>query len=508
MDPVLLGLARNPALPRALVAPLTALAAADPDDELAARLAGRPDLDGAQVAALAAQVPASLVPLVRAGRLTADDVDPAARPDAAPELLDEGRGTPAWARRFAADPDRAHREALAACPGLPPDVVDVLAGDPDVRVVAELALWGAPGMAARLAAHPSAQVRRAVACDEAAPPDVLTALVTGEGMPPVRRCQVCDQEEVPFAHDPSCPRADCELPAGASCDGTHASAVHDVVLAALLNPATPPEGVPALAADPSSLLRAAVAARPGLPRDVYARLAEDPAPGVRESLAGNPSIEAGVFRTLAGDRYDEVRRALAHHPRVPWDVLARLAASTRVGAVLLPRVAAASPAEVRDLAGSARPELRVLVARRRDLPAPVRDALAGDADAKVAGAVAGHPGLPESLLRMLTRRHGDRVAAAVASRPDVPAELLEELALREPPVRKALRATARQPHAPGPALLVCLRDARARQDAAGHPGLPPSVVTGLLDDPDEAVAEKAAANPSLPRPVMAARVLG
>ncbi|MGW1230611.1 hypothetical protein [Streptomyces sp. NPDC002530] len=85
----------------------------------------------------------------------------------------------------------------------------------------------------------------------------------------------------------------------------------------------------------------------------------------------------------------------------------------------------------------------------------------------MAGAVAGHPGLPEAVLRALTRRHGDRVVAAVAANPDASPEL------REPPVRKALRAIARHPRATGRALVVRLRDGRARREAAGHPGLAP-----------------------------------
>ncbi|MFE9896941.1 hypothetical protein ACFYPT_31635 [Streptomyces sp. NPDC005529] len=38
--------------------------------------------------------------------------------------------------------------------------------------------------------------------------------------------------------------------------------------------------------------------------------------------------------------------------------------------------------------------------------------------------------------------------------------------------------------------------------AAGHPALPPRVVTDLLTDPDTSVAAAAAANPSLPSAVM------
>lgn len=88
-------------------------------------------------------------------------MDPAARPAVALALLDEGVAPPGWARLLAAHPDRGIRETLASRPGLPLDVVETLAADPDVAVVAELALWTTePSIAARLAAHPHAEVRR------------------------------------------------------------------------------------------------------------------------------------------------------------------------------------------------------------------------------------------------------------------------------------------------------------------------------------------------------------
>ncbi|MEV4298763.1 hypothetical protein [Microbispora rosea] len=92
------------------------------------------------------------------------------QPLAALALLGEGAGRPEWARLVAADPDAGRRERLAACPGLPADVAETLAADPDIRVVVELALWTTSDMAARLAEHPHAEARRAVAANEATPP--------------------------------------------------------------------------------------------------------------------------------------------------------------------------------------------------------------------------------------------------------------------------------------------------------------------------------------------------
>lgn len=499
MRHLLCGLAANPGLPSTLVDLLISIA----DDDIATDLADRADLSRTQALALAERVGDSTVQLAYEGRLTAADVDPSLWPDAALALLDQGAGRPQWARLFAADPVRERREKLAACPGLPPDVADRLAADPDIQVVTELASWTTPDRAAQLAAHPHAEVRRAVAGNEATPGPVLAALVSGQGLPAARHCLVCDREEIPFVHDPQCPRLDCELPPGASCDGSHESTVHDIQEAALRNPATPVEAVVRFVDHPSMLLRWALAGRTDLPRQVCARLASDPSPGVRGDLAENPALDDALIRALAGDRDPAVRRRLAHHPRVPLDVLIRLARTARIGAALVPRVAAASAAETEELAMSPDPAARMLVAQRRDLPPALRDRLAGDPDAKVVKALAAHPGLTEAQLRAMVERHGVRVLAQVAANPDAPPALLEDLVRHEPGVRKVLREVARHRGATSSALRVCLADERARPLAAGHPALAPPVIAALLADADWQVVQAAAANPSLPPAVMA-----
>ncbi|WP_330460912.1 hypothetical protein OIB37_30975 [Streptomyces sp. NBC_00820] len=498
MNDVLCGLAANPALPFELVDRLIAVADADIDESLA----DRADLTREQTAELAARAEENAVRLAYAGLLTAADIDPVAQPRAALALLEERSGAPEWARLFAGDPDAGRRERLAACPGLPADVRETLAADPDVRVVTELAWWTTPDMAARLARHPHAEVRQAVAANEATPPEVLAMLVTGEGLPPVERCLVCDREETPFTHDPGCPRLDCDLRSGASCDGSHESTVHELAQRALENPATPVEALLRFADHPSALLRARLAARPGLPPRTAARLAGDTDPGVRAELAGNPTIDDAVIRVLADDRGHDVQRTLAHHPCVPLDVLSRLAAAVRIGPTLLPRIARASPSEVEHLSRSPDPVMRMLLAERRDLPAGIRDALAADPDAKVVKSIAPHPGLSEAQLRSMLERHGVHVAAMVAGNPDASPALLEDLSGHVPPAGKALREIARRRDATGPALLACLADRRARPVAAGHPSLPPQVIAGLLADDDWQVVQAAAANPSLPSALM------
>ncbi|WP_406004835.1 hypothetical protein OG440_00610 [Streptomyces sp. NBC_00637] len=498
MNHVLCGLAANTALPHELVDRLISVAEAD----IAEGLAGRADLSREQAVALVSRFADIAVPLAYEGLLSAADVDPVVRPQAALALLDEEAGAPEWARLFAADPKVERREKLAACPGLPPDVREMLAADPDVRVVAQFALWTTADMAARLARHPHAEVRRAVAANEATPSDVLAMLVTGDGLLPAERCLVCDREETPFVHDPECPRLDCDLRPGAACAGSHESTSLEMAALALQNPATPTEAVVRFADHPSMLLRCRLAARPDLPPEVGARLAGDPVPGVRADLAGNPGIEDALIRVLATDHGHDVQRRLAHNPRVPLDVLSRLAGTVKIGPALLPRIAAASPTEVEELSSSSNPALRMLLAERRDLPAMIRDALAADPDVKVVKSIAPHPGLSEAQLRGMVERHGLRVVSKVATNPDASPALLEDMTRHVPPARKALREIARHSNATGPALLACLADTKARPIAAGHTALPPPVIVELLADDDWQVVEAAAANPSLPPAVM------
>ncbi|MGW6710310.1 hypothetical protein ACWGDE_36215 [Streptomyces sp. NPDC054956] len=502
---LLCGLAANPALPSELVDRLMALhgSVPDPDDELLYELGERTDLSPGRIRAIAAADEFAAGRMGRAGLLDPADVDPLARPSVALAMLDEGFGPPEWARALATHPEHQVRWDLASRPGLPLDVQETLAVDPDVEVVAELGIWTTePEIAARLATHPHARVRMATAGNEAVPPAVLAALITGEGLEPALSCLVCDQEEIPFTHDPSCERPDCELFGGDSCAGAHESTVHSTVERAARNPSTPTAVAAGLAGHPSMLIRWALAERSDLPQETYALLAADPMPGVRLDAAGNAALEAPLIRELAARHEADLLRRLAHQPRVPLDVLADLARRVRIRPEPLPRIDSATPDELAELAASPHAAVRKLAARSRALPPGLRDALAEDPDAVVANAVAPHPGLPEDRLRAMVARHGVQVHAQVAANPGTPSGLLEEMARHDPPALRALRAIAVHPRATEAALLPCLADHKAGPAAARHPALSGPVLVELLAHDAPAVAEGAAANPSLPRAVM------
>ncbi|GAA2111071.1 hypothetical protein GCM10009759_52860 [Kitasatospora saccharophila] len=484
------GLAGNPALPAEAVERLVRLT--EPD--LSWRLAGRADLTGRQVEVLAERGIAVAAELVETGRVTAEGVDPRRRPFAALALLRAGRAPAGWAELLAER--RELWPELASSEWLPDKVARRLLAEADEDVLVELAeAQPDPGVLAALAAHPSQHVRRAVAWNPAAPPAVLAGLLNDR--PPLPSCEVCRRHPVPWTHPPDCPDPDCRLPAGAACDGSHQYARHTIVEAALAHPAAPAADALRHLYDPSAFLRAQLAGRTDLGPDAYEQLATETLPLVLEPLAENPAIGERLIRELATVPSEMVRRAVVCNPAVPLDVLDRAweGVVLKLGTTLPSRTAAADPVETERLAASANPELRRLLALRRDLPPHVRDRLAADPDAKVANAIAAHPGLDEGQLTALHRRHGRRVGPGLAANPDTPTALLRALVASEHNVA-TLRALARHPAADGTTLTACLRDRRARERAAEHPALPLDPLRELLADPE--TAHRAAANPSLP----------
>ncbi|MEU4254057.1 hypothetical protein AB0F15_42360 [Amycolatopsis sp. NPDC026612] len=300
------------------------------------------------------------------------------------------------------------RTELSARFPLPGPIVDLLAADPDLDVVTSAARCQVP--MARLAADPRRAVRRALAANEQAPPDLLRRIV--------REAESCRWAPVAWEQ-------------GASPD--------DLLATLAGNPATPPDSLPG---GGHVLVRWAMASRTDLAGEVYAELAEDAMPGVRYDLARNPAAVAFLPRLLARDDSREIRRAAAHNPRVPLRLLAELALETRIGRVLVPRVATATEAELRTLACSAAAQVRRLAAAHPDLPADLVARFAEDPDAGVARAVAPHPGLSPAQLRTLAR-HGTAVHPRIAEHPRCPADLARAL-LDGAPVR-ALRVLARHP---------------------------------------------------------------
>ncbi|MEU3462320.1 hypothetical protein ABZ721_20590 [Streptomyces sp. NPDC006733] len=482
----LCGLAENEALPRRLLARFVERADQDLLGELATRTDLGPGLRRALVERGASRV---LQALVWAGSLPLEEV-PRDDPKVALAALVSGLAPLSWAAELARCPDRDVRWEVADLEQDLGETFHVLADDPDHSVLQALAGNAAlpSDLMETLARHPSTAVRSALAQNDRAPARILAGLLADGGSPPPTMCGSCHT-----VADPDERRAQC---------GDHAPGILEVQLSALRNPATPPDGMAAFISLPEPWQRALIAERPGVAEEVYTALADDPAPSVRAALAGNPDVPASLLRRLAGDPSSEVRRELGANPAISLDLLMTIAARRRPPREILPRIAAASEDELRQLAASPVAQVRALAAVREDLPADLLAGLAGDPDAGVAQRIASHPSLTAAHLRAIAERHGPAVYSAVATNPHCPADLLHRMALDSHAVRKALRPIARHPAATAETLLICLEHSDSRRHAALHPALPPEVVVELLGYPDWAVASAAAENSALPVAVM------
>jgi hypothetical protein len=231
------------------------------------------------------------------------------------------------------------RFELAACHRLPPEIVDVLAHDEDVEVVAAVAASQelSPALAAEFAGHPAQEVRRSLLFN-------------------------VHIEQPPPAPDMAA----------------------DLAVLAAKNPRTPHAEV--LAGHATAFVREEVARRPDLPPEVCERLAADEEPSVRAATAGNAATPAATLRRLAAETDRAVLRELAHNPAIPLDLLVELAPRARLAPVAPPRVTNASDAELRVLAAHPAMQVRKLVAERPNLPQDVLTALMTDQDPAVAKA--------------------------------------------------------------------------------------------------------------------------
>lgn len=444
MNAVLDGLASNPALPSRLLDRLIAVRS------VGGELARRPDLSPQHVRALLAFDDLAVTSaLLQNGWVAPGDV-PLSNPQIALVVAGHPDADPAVVRWLTTRRDETVRLAIPErAHALPDDVIELLAHDPDDRVVAELVTFHAlpPTLAEALNRHPSAEVRRALASSPHTPAAVLARL------------------------------------------GDHPREL-------ARNPATPPSAAANLLRHHEA--RYWLASRTDLPAEMYAELAAELEPGILARLAANPAVPAEVLRTLVTTR--AAQRELLRNPALPLDLLAKVAAIPQIRTELVPRVASASEDELRTLAASGIARVRMLVAWRADLPLDLFQRLVLDPDPGVAAAVATNPLVTVEQLWWLVERHAALVYPRVARNPVCSRELLHHMALRADGVGETYRAITRHPQASGETLLLCLEDVRARHLAAAHPALPVPMIVELLGD--EFTAGPAAANPSLPVAVM------
>jgi len=259
-----------------------------------------------------------------------------------------------------------------------------------------------------------------------------------------------------------------------------------------------------LARDASQAVRIAVAYHPECPPRLLAQLGTDSQPDVRQAAVQHPACPPETVAHIATSRGTEHQLAAAKHPNCPSGVLAVLA-TARDWKV---REAAAAndncPPET--LAGLSRDNsknVRGATAGNRRCPLPVLRALSRDKHPHVLWAAANNPASTPEILVALSDNHNDDVRGAVARHLNCPPETLRHaLDDRKPSV---VQSAAGNPACPPDAL-----DKASQQEGislrvivAKNPSCPVTTLERLLGDPLPVVSGAAAANPNLPRHVLA-----
>lgn len=287
----------------------------------------------------------------------------------------------------------------------------------------------------RLSLDPDARLRRRVALHPRAPLEMLERLagdVDGEVRDAALRVDLLDrlpaiEAAVREARETSTPPGRLRELAGspwsmvALAVAAHPTAPEDarMLLAAhplgeirqhvLENPATGARALAILAADPG--LRMRVAADPRASPATLTDLAGSGAPALRHRVAANPSAPAAALRmTPEGDR--DLRHLLARHRNTAPEVLEQLAGHGDPECRLFLLENPGTPVDVarrllRELAGEAWVESRLLAARHPLAPASLLETLSQDAERWVRARVAANPGCPVPVLEALASRGPD-----------------------------------------------------------------------------------------------------
>jgi hypothetical protein len=337
------GLARNPALPAALLERLIALN----DTWLDRVLAGRDDLSAAQAELLAARSEQVMVELDCR-------IDPptSAYEEALHQACDPAT-SPAVVAELVRHPNPSIRHVVAGRTDLSPRACEHLAKDPAVRhrIAANPA---APEAVLReLAAKADRETRRALVQNPSIPLDLLISLVALTGRSPVPRVTVASEAELR-----------------------------------------------ALAASSAPRVRALAAQRHDLPTDVLALLLADPEPDVVAVVATNPALTAAQLEDLVTRYGPRLSARVAQNPNCTPELLHLLARDRRLPGeacreiVKHPNTSAETvPLCLRDR------EARRLAASRPDLPAATLAELV--ADPYAGEAAAANPSLPVHVMEDL-----------------------------------------------------------------------------------------------------------
>ncbi|QKW18434.1 hypothetical protein HUT16_04560 [Kitasatospora sp. NA04385] len=262
-----------------------------------------------------------------------------------------------------------------------------------------------------------------------------------------------------------------------------------------------------LLTDDVPVRRAQVLARAALHPATARRLAETGDAHERAAVAGNPAVALDTARLLADDPEHAVRLQFAARPDLTEAQRAEIdyhvSESDRLGAV--PWVLDATDVEVlRRCAASANTLLRRSAACNRRLPQEVIDLLGRDGDLPVRILLCeNQPTADGEVVLDAFRRWTSPLKGMLLEHPNFPrVGLARRFADSSDPAQRIL--ATHDPGAPAELLLRLSRDpdVRFRRTIASHPNLPHGRVEELLGDGDPQTSIRAAANPALPPSLM------
>ncbi|WP_141585053.1 hypothetical protein [Actinomadura sp. WMMA1423] len=358
--------------------------------------------------------------------------------------------------RLATDPDVQVRRSLAWCwehgRGLPEEVLEILADDPDVHV-----RWGVVG-------HSNV-------------PRQSQIKLLSDPMPDIRA-----EARERFEEAPARPPGGWTSMTAEEADELVASGDAAARERVAQNPLLPVEVVRRLTRDPELRVRVAASSHPALTEDERAAIGVEIDPGIRYRLPRWTlllPLDAVEVRRHASSAHVLIRRGLARRKDLPQDVKARFATDEDFAVrLLLAENSVDVPVELlleiwREWDGLSQWEIKKRIPheglrRFADDPHPRMRALALD-----------DPQTPPELLDRLSRDEEPWVRWRALRAPRLPAERVTELLEDDNP--NLHRNAAADPRLPLPRLLESLEETRLAAAAARNPALPTHVMHELLD---------------------------
>ncbi|PAX52799.1 variant leucine-rich repeat-containing protein [Brunnivagina elsteri] len=246
----------------------------------------------------------------------------------------------------------------------------------------------------------------------------------------------------------------------------------EIYLKLAKNPHTPIIVIHGLLKKCDRKIKQGISQRSDLPISIIIELASDSQIHATNSLAKNLSITADVLMELANHRELRVRQMVVRHPNVPQTLLDRAVTN---------------------------PELRQYVAENPSTPADLLIELVQDEEEEVLKAIATNPSATASVLESIAKTRSQDIL--IAQHPNATTKLLQQILWRlamdeRLSVRKYV---AKHPHTPVDILITWVRkQPELRLFIAQNPSISAEIIEQLAGDTSAKVREALAYNPSTP----------